>query len=232
MISLDLSRAAYSANPVVNGITLNVSEGDLLLLVGGNASGKSTCLKAAVGLVPLVEGTLRWRDSAVKLAGGHRVDGVSYMPQGKVLFPSLSVKENLQVACFGLSTAESTQRLREMREAVPRLASLEAFVGGQLSGGQRQLVGLVMALMRRPRLALLDEPCAGLDAVASLAIRELIQQLQRDWHMAVIVAEHRTEIFAEVATNAVALRSGRVVFAGDVRQLDDAKVIEQIFGLK
>lgn len=231
IVRLNVRYAGYGDATIVSDVTLDVTAGKLLLLVGGNASGKSTLLKAAVGLTPVVDGIIEVHGRNEILCPGRRLEYVSYMPQGKVVFPSLTVWENLEVAAFGRVRKEFLSRMAEFEAIGIEISHFRHLIAGQLSGGQRQMVGLVMALMRRPHVVLLDEPCAGLDAVASATIRDVIERLKREWKMAVVVAEHRVDIFAPIADSACALRDGRIIFNGSVSDLDRPGIIESIFGL-
>ena len=229
---LEVATAGYGEEAILRDVRVEFERGSFVLLIGGNAAGKSTLLKTLVGLVPEVSGSFIWGGGTVDL-GEIRAGAaeIAYLPQERVLFPHLTVAESLQVAQFKLASRGRAHDLGWLKGLIPRLEDWQHRFGADLSAGQRQLVGLALALVRRPKLALLDEPCAGLDAVASEEIVEAIQELRRVHEMTVMVAEHRATVFARSATSVIGLRRGKMVFTGSPVQLEDNEVLETVFGL-
>lgn len=230
---LDIVRAGYGSDPVLSDLRLEVGRGGLLLLVGGNGAGKSTCLKAAIGRVPQVKGELLLGDRRIELNTGYKAVefGVSYLPQGSVIFPSLTVEENVHAALFGLTSSARERRFGMICDLLPDVRRLAHRRGSQLSAGQRQIVGLAATLSRFPKLALLDEPCAGLDSIASDYIVQTIEEMRSVFGMTVMVAEHRSEIFSRSASVTIGLRRGEVVFCGAGESLGKEEVLDSIFGI-
>lgn len=206
--------AGYGKKNILNGITLRLTKGDILALIGQNGAGKSTLLKVASGLLLPTSGEV-WifGTNVTKLALHDRMRlRVSYFMQGGRVFPSLSVKENLAI---GLSTILSERRdenLSSILELFPLLKKNLIKRAGLLSGGERQVLALAMVLVRRPRLLVLDEPLAGVSPALSQEILQCIRNASSSWQVSVLIAEQNVRQALMLASRVCSLVNGRIAF--------------------
>ena len=215
----------YGDRPVLNGVDLAVREGESVLLAGPNGCGKSTCLKAVIGALPLTDGEVAF--GGEPLAGKsveERVRlGIGYLRQTDNIFPGQTVEENLMLAGMSLAKTEYAAARDGMLELFDFLKPKLAQRAGSLSGGQRQALALAMVFMRPQRLYLLDEPTAGLSPKAAQDIMERVHRFAKDGaNRAILMVEHRLDLLAWI-DRAVFLSQGRVKSeTADSRQFLDA----------
>ena len=212
ILKLENVHCGYGTRPVLNGITLSLDAGETVLLAGPNGCGKSTLLKAVIGALPLSEGSIAFEGKTfTHEAVEKRVNlGIGYLRQTGNIFPSLTVRENLDLA--GLSLAPN-----ELRHAIERVLSTFDFLkdrlasrAGTLSGGQRQALAIAMVFLHKRKLYLLDEPTAGLAPKTARDIMERVRQLsESDPEQAVLIVEHRLELLHWV-NRAVILIQGQI----------------------
>jgi branched-chain amino acid transport system ATP-binding protein len=215
----------YGKSHILHGVNLDVAEGKITALLGRNGAGKTTTLRSLVGLTPPRDGrvtifgadTTRW--PAHRIAGS----GVGYVPEGRRIFPNLSVEENLKVP----RERPGPWTIARIYALFPRLAERKHNRGRQLSGGEQEMLSIGRALLLNPRLLILDEPSQGL---APLIVREVFQIVakMRDEGISVLLVEQNARMSLEVADHAYVLDDGAVVYAGPARELaaDEARVQE------
>jgi urea transport system ATP-binding protein len=216
---------AYGSTQVLFDMSLEVPDGALLCVMGRNGVGKTTLLRAIIGTLKPASGTIRWEgDDIVGWAPDARVRrGIAYLPQGHETFPTLTVRENLQVvaeACLRHSGA-----IDEVLELFPRLAPILNRPAGLLSGGQKQQLGLARALITDPRLLILDEPTEGLQPTIIDEIEEFIARLHRERGLSILLAEQYVDFALRVADRFVVLDAGQVVARGDTSSLADNQLV-------
>jgi urea transport system ATP-binding protein len=216
---------AYGSTQVLFDMSLEVPDGALLCVMGRNGVGKTTLLRAIIGTLKPASGTIRWEgDDIVGWAPDARVRrGIAYLPQGHETFPTLTVRENLQVvaeACLRHSGA-----IDEVLELFPRLAPILNRPAGLLSGGQKQQLGLARALITDPRLLILDEPTEGLQPSIIDEIEEFIARLHRERGLSILLAEQYVDFALRVADRFVVLDAGQVVARGDTSSLADNQLV-------
>jgi branched-chain amino acid transport system ATP-binding protein len=207
--------AGYGPMRIVDGVDLDVRTGDLLAIMGPNGAGKSTLLKTLFGMttehagsIHLAGRPLQGRTSRERLAAG-----LAYVPQGRCNFPLMSVTENLQMALHAAAPAAVPAGIARARAMFPVLAARAGELAGNLSGGEQQMLEMAMAIVRAPRLLLLDEPTIGL---APAVIAEVFREIRglHDAGVTVVVVEQNTRKAMEIATRAVVMRMGRIVYDG------------------
>jgi branched-chain amino acid transport system ATP-binding protein len=166
LLELQGVRAAYGPVPVLHGVDLSVGGDEVVCLLGGNAAGKTTIMKTIVGVLPLQGGVVTFQGTTI--SGLSPADivarGIAIVPEGRRIFPRMSVAENLDIGAYGRSDAASEQAadLDKIFGLFPRLAERRTQLGGTLSGGEQQMLAIGRAMMSRPRLMLMDEPSMGL----------------------------------------------------------------------
>jgi branched-chain amino acid transport system ATP-binding protein len=212
LLEIEGLRAGYGAAVVLEAVDLAVGEGDSLALLGRNGAGKSTLITTILGLNEQFAGQVRWRGASLAGVPSHRRAraGLGWVPQERLVWPSLTVDENLAVVA---RTGPWTRA--RIHDLFPRLRERRRNFGNQLSGGEQQMLAIARALATNPALLLLDEPMEGL---APLIVRELMLALRRlidEDGLAVIVVEQHARLALSLTRQAVVLERGRVVHAGD-----------------
>ena len=185
----------YGRIRALHGISLQVREGEMVTLLGSNGAGKTTTMRAISGLLPLTSGSV-WFEGAdiTKVKAHHRViEGLVQAPEGRGVFPGMTVVENLEMGCYGrkfASKAEHKERLDWVLETFPRLAERRNQVGGTLSGGEQQMLAIGRALMARPRVLLLDEPSMGLAPMVISQIFKIIAEINAQGTTVLLVEQN------------------------------------------
>jgi branched-chain amino acid transport system ATP-binding protein len=208
---LDGVVAGYGEMVVLEGVSLRLSPGETLALLGRNGVGKSTLLATIMGLTRLHRGSLKLGELALERLSTHRRArvGLGYVPQEREIFPSLSVEENLVVA-----DRRGAWTLSRVYDLFPSLAARRRNGGTQLSGGEQQMLSIGRALMGDPKLLLMDEPLEGLAPVVVDTLLAAIERLKREAGLAIVLVEQNARRTLGVASTAVVLDRGRVVYSG------------------
>jgi branched-chain amino acid transport system ATP-binding protein len=214
--------SGYGKKTVLQGVTLRVHEGEVVTMLGHNGAGKSTTLKTILGLLPARAGQVRF--AGQPWANGNPVEnvrrGMALVPQGRGVFPDLTVIENLMLGAYTQrDAAGKATRLREVIELFPMLDERRAQRAGTLSGGQQQMVAVGMALMPRPRLMMMDEPSIGLAPVLVQRVLETARQINRRFGTAIILVEQNIKTALGVADRAYVMKSGRVILEKPAAEL-------------
>jgi len=222
LLEVEGIESGYGKKTVLQGVTLRVHEGEVVTMLGHNGAGKSTTLKTILGLLPARAGQVRFAGQA--WANGNPVEnvrrGMALVPQGRGVFPDLTVIENLMLGAYTQrDAAANATRLREVIELFPMLDERRAQRAGTLSGGQQQMVAVGMALMPRPRLMMMDEPSIGLAPVLVQRVLETARQINHRFGTAIILVEQNIKTALGVADRAYVMKSGRVVLEKPAAEL-------------
>jgi len=213
-MTLDVSglRVRYGAVVAVAELTLRVARGEIVALIGANGAGKSSTLKALMGLVPHDVASLTFDGKPLASADTYRrlQAGLALSPEGRHVFPQLTVRENMDLGFVGRGEALASERREAMFTLFPRLRERAWQAAGTLSGGEQQMLAIARAVMAGPRVLMLDEPTLGL---APLVIGELVRAIGhfREQGMAVLLAEQNARMALSVADRGVVLQGGRIV---------------------
>jgi urea ABC transporter ATP-binding protein UrtE len=215
--------AGYGRTTVLHGLGLEVGEGEIVAVLGRNGVGKSTLLKATIGLVPVSAGTIQLGSRRLERLPAHARArlGLAYVPQGREVFPALSVLDNLRVAAWAGRQPHWSARLENVLAEFPLLAERADARAGSLSGGQQQILAVARALMTNPRVLLLDEPSEGIQPSIVDQIGETIRAISADRGIAVVLVEQNLDFAAELATRAYLMDKGRIA-----RELSPAEVLQ------
>ena len=203
----------YGGIRAVKGIDIRVAEGEVVCLIGANGAGKTSTMRALAGLLGAAAGTIRYAGEDVTRLPVHERArrGISLVPEGRGVFPRLTVAENLSMgAYFRRDQAGITADLARVYGLFPRLAERRAQLGGTLSGGEQQMLAIARALMGRPRLLLLDEPSMGLAPLAVQTIFETIRTIAAQG-MTLLLVEQNARLALEASVRGYVLESGRIV---------------------
>ena len=222
----------YSAIQAVRGVSLEVHEREIVALLGVNGAGKTTVLNAIAGAVPIAGGTVRFGDRDITGWPPERVvqNGLAMSPEGRRIFHGLTVAENLRVAGGFISRRACEERANEILDLFPAVAGKLSERAGHLSGGQQQQLAIARALMRQPRLLLLDEPSLGLAPKIIDTVFDLIGELSRRGVTILIVEQNATRTL-DLASRAYVLQSGQVVLHGVARDLDPVDIEAAYLGM-
>jgi branched-chain amino acid transport system ATP-binding protein len=215
----------YGKIAALKGVSLGVEEGEIVALIGANGAGKTTTLKTISGLRPLSSGSITFDGRNIsKLAAHRRVGlGIGQAPEGRGIFPGMTVLENLQMGAYGRK-GSLTADLQRVFELFPRLAERKSQFGGTMSGGEQQMLTIGRALMTRPKVLLLDEPSMGLAPMLVNQIFRIIQEIN-EGGTTVLVVEQNAHQALQLAHRAYVLESGRVIKTADADALlDDPEV--------
>ncbi len=216
---------------ILNGCDLTLHEGEIVGIVGPNGAGKSTLLKALFGLIPVRSGdvTFRGQDIADKPAHELVEMGIGYVPQTENVFPSLTIRENLQMGCY-LDQSKFSPRLESTIETFPRLGERLDQRAGALSGGERQMLAMSRALMMDPEVMLMDEPSAGLSPDRQDEVFINAKRINKTG-VSIIMVEQNARRCLQICDRGYVLDQGRNAYTGGGRDLlDDPKVIELYLG--
>jgi urea transport system ATP-binding protein len=224
MLKVEGLHLYYGASHALRGINFEARKGRVTCVLGRNGVGKTSLLRAILGLVPIRSGRIDWEEQplAGKSAYLRARAGVGNVPQGRKIFPRLSVEENLRTGFAALPRAERTIP-DNVFELFPVLRQMLRRRGGDLSGGQQQQLAIGRALVTRPRLLLLDEPTEGIQPSIIKQIGQVIQSLAARGDMAIVVVEQYLDFAREIADHFVVMDRGEVVLAGakdDLREND------------
>jgi branched-chain amino acid transport system ATP-binding protein/neutral amino acid transport system ATP-binding protein len=218
-----------AADEILKGADLSVGVGELVAIIGPNGAGKSTLLKAIAGLLPLKTGHIRLDGAAIGGLGApeRARAGIAFVPQEANVFPTMSVRENLEMGGY-LRRAGRAGRIEALFARFPMLADKRRQAARNLSGGQRQILAMAMALMVQPRLLMLDEPSAGLSPKAAEALLADIAAIHREGTAIAMVEQNAREALA-IADTGVVLVGGRTALVGSARAMADDPEIRRMF---
>jgi len=213
----------YGRIEALHGVSLQVRQGELVTLLGANGAGKTTMMRAISGLRPLSSGSVWFEGRDISRVKAHQrvIDGLIQAPEGRGVFPGMSVLENLQMGCYGRkfdTKAENRERLDWVFETFPRLAERRAQVGGTLSGGEQQMLAIGRALMARPRVLLLDEPSMGLAPMVISQIFKIISEINSKGTTVLLVEQNAQQALSR-SDRAYILETGTVTRSGPAREL-------------
>jgi branched-chain amino acid transport system ATP-binding protein len=215
---LDVERLAcgYGGKRVVHDVSLTVARGEVVAVLGHNGAGKTTLLRGIVGTARIMGGRLWYdgRDISRRPVMERVHGGIAFVPSGGRVFGELTVRENLMLAGSRQAQGQVRQDLARTYELFPQLAMKQNASARSLSGGERQMLALAMALMMRPQLLLLDEPSGGLAPIVVAELYQAIRRLLGEYGVAALLVEQDAAMALEVATTVLVLKSGRTAYLG------------------
>ena len=231
MLEIRGLRAGYGRIPILHGIDLSVADGETVGILGHNGMGKSTLMKAAMGLVRPTGGTVEFRgEDITQSAPFERARmGLGYVPQGREIFPGITVLENLRMgAC--IRGGEEAQVVDRVIEELPRLKPLLDRLGGELSGGEQQILAVARCLCGEPRLVLLDEPTEGIQPSIIDLIVDTLRRLGKRRGLGFILVEQNLDFIAALCARVFIIQRGRITREISPSQLADAELVSEFVG--
>jgi branched-chain amino acid transport system ATP-binding protein len=233
LLALDRVSAGYGPVAVLHEVSLRVSEGEMVCLLGANGAGKSTTVRTISGLLRPTAGTITFLGDRLDGRPAHAVlkRGIAQCPEGRRIFPEMTVQENLEMGAYVRGRAgASPEELARVFRHFPRLQERAGQLGGTLSGGEQQMLAIARALMSSPRLLLLDEPSLGLAPTMVETVFRVIAEIRRQG-VTVLMVEQNAALALRMADRAYVMESGRIALEGPARDLlDNADVRRAYLG--
>ncbi len=232
MLSVRDLQVRYGSVAAVKGVSIEVGPGEIVAMIGPNGAGKTSILRAISGLVAPAAGTVAFEGRDIAGWRPHRVVGLGlgHAPEGRRLFPRMSVLENLRMGAYRVSDgATIARRLERVLERLPRLAERRAQLAGTLSGGEQQMLSIGRALMGEPRLLMLDEPSFGLAPMIVAEIGRLVRAVSEDARLAVLLVEQNARMALAMSSRAYVLETGTVALSGTSADLRDSPHVKAAY---
>jgi branched-chain amino acid transport system ATP-binding protein len=231
MLELSNVSAAYGSVPAISRVAIKIGGGEAVGLLGANGAGKSTTLRAISGLVKLSSGKITVDGVDVASLPPHRIPelGIAHVPEGRQVFPELTVQENLEIGAFvPKAKAQRARSMERVYEIFPRLAERKRQLAGTMSGGEQQMLAVGRGLMLKPRLLMLDEPSLGLAPVMTDVMFEKIGEIYR-MGTAILLVEQNVSRALSLVERAYVLESGRVIMHGSSKELANNKKVQAAY---
>jgi branched-chain amino acid transport system ATP-binding protein len=228
MLTIERAGVRYGGIVALQDVSIEVRQGETVLLIGSNGAGKSSLINSVMGLVPLLTGRILFegQDLAGVSAAGRAHRGIGYSPEGRRVFKSLTVTENVLSSTLGVPMAKARENLQWIHQTFPLLAQRASQPANQLSGGEQQVVAIARAVSMLPKLLLLDEPFLGLAPVWIGRISETIRELQRRG-TTILMTEQMARPALKLATRAYVMRGGEVKRSGTVSEIRELALAEE-----
>jgi branched-chain amino acid transport system ATP-binding protein len=223
--------SGYGKLQVLNGVSLEAESGKITVIVGPNGSGKSTLLKSISGIATIFRGTVEMDGTSLTGRSPTEVAraGVAYLPQTENVFTNLSVTENLRLAGYTLKGGDYAGRLEKSLDLFPQLSKYLETKASNLSGGERQMLAMAMALIRKPSVIMFDEPTANLAPKIASQVLGTVATITRDMNLTTLLVEQNARRALEMGDHAYLLVSGKRVFTGTCRELLDHKELGRLY---
>ena len=225
----------YGQIHALKGVSLTVNEGEVVTLIGSNGAGKSTTLRTISGILRPRRGVVLLGGKSMAQIPPHQIvrSGIGHVPEGRGVFPKLTVLENLEMGAFMLNDhTEFERRITNVFTLFPRLKERMTQNGGTLSGGEQQMLAIGRALMQEPRIMLLDEPSMGLAPLLVEEIFNIVQRLNSEQKTTILLVEQNAQAALQVAHRAYVMETGKITISGEAKDLlQDPRVIEAYLGL-
>lgn len=232
MLEIKDLEVAYGSITALHGINLRVEKGRIITLIGSNGAGKSTTLRAVSGLMKVRSGKVFLEGAEITNQPPHKVValGITQVPEGRMIFPNLTVTENLRMGAFRRPAKESLKPDYERVFAIfPRLQEREKQVAGTLSGGEQQMLAIGRALLSRPRYLMLDEPSLGIAPILVKTIFEKIVEINRQLGITILLVEQNANLALEISDYGYVLETGRVILEDPSDKLRTSALVKESY---
>jgi branched-chain amino acid transport system ATP-binding protein len=231
MLTVDNINVYYGAIHALKGISVDVPEGEIVTLIGGNGAGKSTTLRTISGLLKPKTGKIMFEGKSITGIPAHNIVelGISQVPEGRRVFANMSVQENLELGAYTRSDTKGIAAdMQKVFERFPRLAERRTQIAGTLSGGEQQMLAMGRALMSRPRLLLMDEPSMGLAPLLVKEIFSIIKEINASG-TTILLVEQNAHMALSIAHKAYVLETGRIALAGTAKELAESEAVRKAY---
>jgi branched-chain amino acid transport system ATP-binding protein len=232
MLDVQGLKTSYGRIPILHGVSFAVNDGEFVGILGHNGMGKTTLLKALMGFLPATGGRVHFTGGDITAAEPYRRArlGLGYVPQGREIFPALTVLDNLRMGCSKQAGGEQ-ETIDEVLEEFPRLRRLLDRAGGALSGGEQQLLAIARCLCGKPRLVLLDEPTEGIQPSIIDEIVETLLRLRDNLGLTMILVEQNLDFIAALSQRILIIQKGTITREVQPGDLHDASLVGEFIGI-
>jgi branched-chain amino acid transport system ATP-binding protein len=217
MLQVDGIDVAYGDVQVLKNVHLEVNEKELVAVIGANGAGKTTLINAISGILKPQKGTITFQGKRISAYPANRVvaEGIVQVPEGRLLFPDMTVRENLEMGAYLIRNRQTAQaRLDSVYELFPRLAEREKQAAGTMSGGEQQMVAIGRALMSDPKMIMFDEPSLGLAPKLVISIFEMVMRINKELGITVLLVEQNVQHSCQISDRAFVMENGEIVLQG------------------
>ena len=231
MLKVSEIEVRYSGVPIIHNVSLEVNKGELVSVVGSNGAGKSTLLKTIAGALHPTKGSIRFENKEISRLSTPDIvkEGITYIPEARLIFGPLSVEENLEIGAYILNNdTEMKKNLESVYHLFPRLKERRLQLGGTLSGGEQQMLAIGRGLMSNPKLLMLDEPSLGLMPKLVDEMLEAVAKLKTAG-LTILLVEQKVRESLELSDRGYVLQTGRTIHDGTGKDLLNAEVIKKAF---
>ena len=222
MLKLSNVQTFYGKIQALQNVSMEISEGEIVTLIGANGAGKTTTLMSVSGIVPPRSGEIVFEDQPIQAMSPHKIVdlGICQVPEGRRIFPYLTVSENLDMGAFIRSDKDAIQQdIEYIFDLFPILSERRHQAGGTLSGGEQQMLAISRSLMARPRLLLMDEPSLGLAPLIVKQIFEIISKINAENNTTIFLVEQNANLALKVASRGYVMENGRIILSDSSKNL-------------
>lgn len=228
ILKIDNISAGYGSTVIVNSFSFSMNQGEVLSITGRNGVGKTTLLKSIIGIIPIKSGNLLFNNENIntKSSSERSILGISYVPQGREIFTSLSVEENIVLPILVRTEVNLKNKLNEIYKLFPILEEKKNNSGSSLSGGQQQQLAIARALVTNPKVILLDEPSEGIQPSIVKFIGETVQKISKTLKTAFIIVEQNISFISQLNSDCLVVDKGRIISkisSSELRNVEKAK---------
>jgi len=230
LVEIEKLTSHYGRIPALRGVDMRIEERQLSVVVGANGAGKTTLMRTISGVRPATGGDIRFDGASIRrLSAARRVRlGIAQVPEGRQMFPALTVEDNLEMGGYTRSAAEVREGIDRAFALFPALAERRRHLAGALSGGQQQMLAIARALMSKPRLLLLDEPSAGLAPLVVQQVFDLVRRIRGEG-FTVLIVEQNVQQVLDLVDRAYLLEVGRIALQGSAEELKRSEVVRRSY---
>lgn len=229
MLKVEGLKSGYHRVQILHGVTLNIDAGEIVSVIGRNGVGKSTFMKAVIGIIPVTEGSITFQDKNISKQKAHlRAKlGIGYVPQGHGIFPFLSVEENLKMGRMIAPSPGEEERIENVYRYFPKLKDRRRQLAGTMSGGEQAMLSIGRALAGNPSLLLLDEPSEGVQPNIVELIGDIVNQISQEMKLTVLMVEQHMGLMQQISQRAYVMNKGIITHNLSHEELMDSGTIQQ-----
>ena len=223
----------YGPVQALHGVSMEVNHREIVSIIGANGAGKSSLMKAIMGLAPAQKGEIRFMDQRIERLPTHKIVrlGIAQVQEGRRILARMTVEENLQMGAYSrkLSAAQLEAALEEQYQTFPRLKERRRQLAGTLSGGEQQMLAICRGLMMAPKLLMLDEPSMGLAPIVVDEVFEIIRRVNQELHIPILLVEQNAFMALNVSQHSYVLENGVITLSGDSRELLESDEVKKSY---
>ena len=231
LLEVDDIHVLYGGTPALKGVSIGLDEGSVVALIGANGAGKTTTLRTISGLKSPRSGNVVYKDRKITGMPPHKIValGIGHVPEGRRLFPQMTVIENLLMGAYLRKNSEAQENLKMIYEHFPILGERRAQLGGSLSGGEQQMLAMGRALMGNPQVLLLDEPSIGLSPIMVREIAKIVVDISTKFGVSIILVEQNARMAFQLAEKAYVMATGEIVMSGPTKDLAEDEGVKSAY---